>query len=109
MTGVTYGAAPLTFIDAGISTDANTKYRAELWYLVAPTVGTDTITVSFSGTDAIDAAVGGSASYFGVDQGAPLGLPGNAGGTNGCSRNVSSPCASRASLQATLSKVLFPP
>lgn len=81
VTSVFYGSQPLTFISGGSSTDMNSKYRAELWYLVAPNVGMNTITVNFSG--ALDSAVGGAVSYFGVNQAAPVGTGAGTGGITG--------------------------
>ncbi len=81
ITGITYGAAALTFIGAEESTDPGRKYRAELWRLVAPAIGTATITVTFS--DDVDSAVGGAISLTGVHQTTPTGTFAGGGGSSG--------------------------
>ncbi|MCX8151240.1 MAG: hypothetical protein N3D85_07045 [Candidatus Bathyarchaeota archaeon] len=71
---ITYGAQSLTHIRSDIHPGGN--IRSELWYLIAPNSGTATITVTLSGSSKV---VGGSASYSGVAQTAPV--DSQAGGT----------------------------
>jgi hypothetical protein len=80
VSGITYGAQSLTFIRADTR---STNVRGELWYLVAPAIGTATITVTLTG--AADAACG-SSTYSGVSPTSPLDA--NAG-TNGSSSTPS--------------------
>jgi hypothetical protein len=78
---VTFGGTSLTFKDRGQSTDKNEKYVSEIWYLVAPAVGTATVQVTFSG--AVDSTVCAAASFTRVDPSTPLGTSAKAGGTAG--------------------------
>ena len=80
---MTFGGQPLARIGAAVSTDVSAQYRSELWGLVGPAVGTAAVSVSFSGTDAIEAAVGGALSLYNVDQGTPWGTFADSGGTSG--------------------------
>jgi len=73
VSGITYGAQSLTFIRADTHSDGSV--RSELWYLIAPTSGTATVTVTLSGTSR---ATGGSCTYTGVAQTSPIDA--NAGG-----------------------------
>lgn len=57
---VTYGAQSLSHI----ITQFGANPDAEMWYLLSPTVGTATITVTFAASTAF--AVGSSVSYFNV-------------------------------------------
>ena len=66
---VTYGAASLTQLRRDL--DTNSDQTTELWYLVAPVIGTDTITVT-QGTGFAESMVGGSVSFTGVDQTTPI-------------------------------------
>lgn len=60
----------------------NTGYCAdEIWYLIAPNVGTNTITVTYSNT--VYYRGGGAISLFGVDQTSPLGSTNGATGYGG--------------------------
>jgi len=63
---ITAGTKSAVFIRA----DANsTLIRAELWYVLNPDLGSQTVTVNLSGTSK---AAGGSCSYTGVDQSSPF-------------------------------------
>lgn len=95
VTGITYGSSSLIYILAADSTDQNTKYRAELYYLIAPTVGTAAITVSFSGTDDVEHAVGSGLSFTGVHQTTAIGTPNGAGGTKTTAPSVTVSSATR--------------
>lgn len=64
-TSVTFGGMDLTFLKA----ETNGNVRSELWGLVAPNVGTNTVTITFSGiTDGEGTAV----SFSGVSQTQPI-------------------------------------
>jgi uncharacterized repeat protein (TIGR01451 family) len=67
--GVTYGGVPLTFFGAQDGGGGSNNRRAELWYLIAPAVGTAPIVVTVSGGSKV---VVGAATYFGVDPLAPM-------------------------------------
>ena len=68
---VTYNGAPLS----PTSFDSNAgNARVEIWYRVAPTLGSNTVSVSLSGATS---AVAGAFSFTGVDQTNPFdGVPG---------------------------------
>ena len=59
---VTYGGTQLTLVAA--QNDATDEARVELWYLLSPSTGTASVTVTFSVTPS--SAVAGSVSYFNV-------------------------------------------
>ena len=67
ISGVTFGSQSLTKIDDDI---IGSDGRSYLWYLLAPAVGTDTITVTWSGT-AGRKGIGGM-SFYNVAQTAPV-------------------------------------
>src|SRR3954470_23776996 len=73
VSSVTYGAANLT----RVATISNIGV-VEIWRLVAPPVGAATVTINLSGNTK---TIGGSVSFFGVDQGAPLGQTAMSTGT----------------------------
>lgn len=87
--GVTFGSAPLTFLGAGANDDRNA--RVELWYLMAPASGWDEVGVILSGPVE---AVGGAASFAGVDQTAPFGTVSTSGSTGIGTADPSVPVAS---------------
>lgn len=62
-----------------LRTDANGVYTSELWYLIAPTSGSRTITVTLS---ASLTAIAGASSYWNVDQTSPIDANNGANGTN---------------------------
>jgi uncharacterized repeat protein (TIGR01451 family) len=80
VTGVTYGGTPMTFLGG---TTRTTTVRAELWGLVAPASGTNTIAVSVlnSGTRALSVTAGAQ-SFSNVDQ---ITSTGTAAGASGSS------------------------
>ena len=87
---VTYAGSPLTF--AGFS-NYNDKQRAELWYLVAPPVGTANVVVTLANVDNGKEVglVAGATSFTGVDQVAPIGTVAAAGAkSTSASVNVTS-------------------
>lgn len=75
VTGITYNGVPLTFYIA----DENGDTRMEMWYLVAPAVGTHDIVVTFSADSYVSA---GAESFVGVDQTTPVGGGDSATGTS---------------------------
>ncbi len=83
VSSITYGAQSLTFLRA--DTHSSSTIRSELWYLIAPTSGIATVTVTLSG---VSRAVGGSCTFTGVDQASPI----DAG--NGATGSSSSPSGS---------------
>jgi hypothetical protein len=64
---ITYGTQNMTKIRSDVRT-AN-LIRSELWYLIAPSSGTATITVTLSGSSRV---VGGACTYAGVAQTSPI-------------------------------------
>jgi len=84
VSSIAYGVQSLTFIRA--DTHASATIRSELWYLVAPSSGTATVTVTLSGTSK---AVGGSSTYTGVNQTSPIDVnDGTTGTSTSPSRSV---------------------
>jgi hypothetical protein len=71
VTTVTAKGFPLKKIRADQRTSGAISIRTELWYLVNPDVGTQTITVTWQGALS-DYGVGSATSYFGVNQVAPI-------------------------------------
>lgn len=69
---VTYGAQTLTRVTGGFQVSPDLNNAVELFQLVSPNVGTDTITVNLLPT-AANYVVGGSVSFTGVNQATPNG------------------------------------
>ncbi|MGB8780198.1 MAG: hypothetical protein WCD81_06065 [Candidatus Bathyarchaeia archaeon] len=84
VTSISYGSQSLTFLRA--DTDQGQNIRSEIWYLIAPSTGTSTVTVNLS---ANTKATGGSVTYSGVSQTPPV-----SGDSSGGSGSSSSPSAS---------------
>jgi hypothetical protein len=65
------------FTHVGSSDADNSNWsRVEWWYLLNPSVGAHTVTVTFaSGTTALDSAAALAISLYGVDQTTPVGTP----------------------------------
>jgi uncharacterized repeat protein (TIGR01451 family) len=74
--GVNYGGAALTRIG---TISRGTLYLTEMWYLLSPNSGTNTITVNMSNGASITA---GAASFAGVNLSSPLGSFVSANGNN---------------------------
>jgi len=68
VSSITYGGAALTLVASNVY-PTNPQVRSYLYQLTNPTSGSNTISVSFSG---YTLAVGGSASYFNVNQTTPI-------------------------------------
>ncbi len=73
----TYAGHAMTFL--GTSTDAGGNTRVEVWGLVAPTIGTNRVSVRLDGTAAI---IGAAISFANVDQSNPISASQFASGTN---------------------------
>jgi len=71
---VSYGSQSLTFLRGDNSSGS---VRSEIWYLVGPNTGTHTVTVTLSTNQK---AAGGSVTYSGVSQTAPV-VSNSAGGS----------------------------
>jgi len=70
VTSVTFGAQ--SFIKyADVQAGTSNNPRAELWYLIAPNIGTSTVTVTLTGADFVEAAILG---FHNADQVSPLGI-----------------------------------
>jgi hypothetical protein len=71
-TGVTYGGSPLTLeLDMGIAGGCSDCQRVEIYYMVAPPVGTADVVVTF-GSDTLYQGVA-AVNFTGVDQSDPIG------------------------------------
>jgi uncharacterized repeat protein (TIGR01451 family) len=82
VTGVTYGGTPMTFLGRQTRT---TTVNVELWGLVAPASGTQTIAATITNTGARNLVVdAGAQSFSNVEQSAPTGAVAgaNANSTN---------------------------
>lgn len=73
---ITYNGASLT--NDASSTVTNGVYRTEIWYLIAPATGTNTIAVTLSGAIT---SVANASSYYNADQTAPIEARGQNTGT----------------------------
>jgi hypothetical protein len=71
VTNVTANGIPLKQVRADLRTDGAASFGTELWYLVNPGVGTNTITVTWIGALS-NYGVGSATSYFGVNQVTPI-------------------------------------
>lgn len=97
ITGITYNSVALTSLGSRHAND-QTDGRAELWRLVAPATGANTVAISFTGgpLTSTDVIVGGSVSLTGVDQTTPdSGFTSAAGSGTAPSVNVSSATGDR--------------
>ena len=74
VTSVTYNSVNLTFLRA----DANGVYRTELWYLVNPTSGSNTVTVNLS---VALTSIASAQTYWNVNQGSPIDANNGSNGT----------------------------
>jgi len=71
ITGVTYNGVALTS-SAAVHSGAGTAGYVQLWYLVAPDTGTNSVAVTLSTVGANTDLLGGSVSFDGVDQSTPV-------------------------------------
>jgi len=72
LVGVTYNGTPLNFV--GAHNDAGNTRRVEMWYLLAPVSGTNSVVVSVNiPAAATIGVVAGAVTFTGVDQTVPLG------------------------------------
>ena len=79
VTTVTANGVPLRKVRADLRTDGGASFGTELWYLVNPGVGTQTITVTWKGPLSAY-GVGSATSYFGVNQVTPIDAQAGSGG-----------------------------
>ena len=77
VSSVTYGGTSLTYLDSAVQVMMDT----EIWYLVAPTVGTANVVVTTTGGSPEITA--GATSFFGVKQATPFGAPVTVSGNGG--------------------------
>ncbi|WP_158219663.1 vanadium-dependent haloperoxidase [Ideonella sp. A 288] len=80
---VSYGGLALTRL--GWQTDSSGDNRIEIWYMVAPRVGTTNVNVQMNWANDL---VAGAANYRGVDQSRPFGTLRGAGASSGTSACV---------------------
>lgn len=73
VTGITYNGVALTQLSRVTQTLEASNQSLDIWYLVAPATGANTLTVSLSGS--ADYFVGFVQSYTGVNQSTPFGTP----------------------------------
>lgn len=69
-TSVTYNGVSMTSLTAPVHGNSGTAGYVQLFYLVAPATGTNTVAVTVS--TSVDAITGGSVSFTGVNQSTPL-------------------------------------
>ncbi len=80
VSGITYGGAALTLIGVADNTCCSPgRPRVEMWRLVAPATGANTVVVTLSGANG--SVIGTAVSYTGVDQTTPLGTFANTSGS----------------------------
>lgn len=75
VTGVTYNGVAMTFVRS----DTNGIYRSEIWQLVAPATGSNTVAVTLN---ASLTSIANAQSYANVDQTTPIDANNGANGTN---------------------------
>jgi Concanavalin A-like lectin/glucanases superfamily/Domain of unknown function (DUF2341) len=85
-TSVKYGGTALTRIDQSSAVSSSIYQCVSLWYLVAPTVGTATVSVTFPVT--LDGATAGAVNLYSVKQGAPDASNTNYSNSGATSTNV---------------------
>lgn len=66
-TGVTFGGISMNKIRADVENGTTDKMETSIWFLHAPPIGTNSVSVSFTGGTSPHGA-GGSVSYFGAIQ-----------------------------------------
>jgi PAP2 superfamily len=95
--GVSYAGLPLSRL--GWQTSASGRQRAELWFLVNPPVGTNTVALRMSWQDDV---VAGATSYSGVNQQTPFGTFRSATATSAqaCTTLANEPAPLVATVQA---------
>jgi hypothetical protein len=76
---VTANGRALTKVRRDIRTDGGSAYGTEIWHLVNPASGTNTITVRWAGPLS-EYGVGSATSYAGVNQSAPIDAQSGGGG-----------------------------
>lgn len=81
VTSITYNGVNLTFIRS----DVNGVYKSELWYLVAPATGSNSIVVTL---DASLTSIASAVSYTGVHQTSPIEANAGANGTGAADASV---------------------
>ena len=80
VTTVTANGVPLRKVRADLRTAGAASFGTELWYLVNPGVGTNTIVVTWKGALS-NYGVGSATSYFGVNQVTPIDAHAGRGGS----------------------------
>ena len=88
---VTYGGTPLTQISTALSSSASFEC-ASLWYMLAPPVGTATVSVSFG--SALNGASAGATTLFGIKQAAPDAFSTGSSTTGAATTNLTTLAAS---------------
>src|SRR3990172_4912300 len=78
ISGMTYNGVALTKL---AHHQSGGDVRVEMWYLVAPAVGSHTLAVTSANNDQVKATI--CRTYYDVDQATPLGTQGTADGNSG--------------------------
>lgn len=89
MATVTYGGVAMTAI--GTQVDTSSSHHVNLWYLLAPAVGTANIV--FTLTSGVASIFGGGANFTGANQGAPTTATANSSGSGVRSLNITTTVA----------------
>lgn len=84
VTAITYAGQALTFV--GTSVDPSNTARVEVWRLIAPATGTNTVSVTFNSSASV---VIGAISFANVDQTNPIAASQFASGTGASDATVS--------------------
>jgi uncharacterized repeat protein (TIGR01451 family) len=93
VSGVTYNAVALT--KAGFLIDAGNSRRVEIWYLIAPLIGTNAVavTLNFPGGGGTLGVYAGATTFTGADQTSPIRSFASASGATGTIASVNVPSA----------------
>lgn len=80
VTGITYNSVAMTKAIGRLDADSPTtgSLRSEIWYLVAPATGSNTVSVTTTGT--VTSGCAFAASFTGVNQTSPVDITGGANG-----------------------------
>lgn len=97
VSSVYYGSTPVTASFTVLYSSSDPQVRSYVFYLVNPSSGTNTVTVNF---DSSTAAVGGSTTYYNVNQTSPI-------LTNGIAKGSGSSQSIALSAAGSYSKLLY--
>lgn len=89
VTGITYNGVALTKLDSAQDADGSTTNRTELWYLLAPATGANTVEVTQTGD--VDGVGVSAISYYNVRQVAPTFASAHASASSAVSTSITPP------------------